>query len=220
MTRQCYRNCDWKWISLVRLIDYFGQADIWLNSLLTVNIITSTQARTQARTHIHKQIHTYTLFIGDQCRLRLAWKAKRQIYRDTYLSRLIHHTSSGSPYMCGSRNFRWVGTLAQPIHFDNVLVINLFNRRLYRPPSISNWTIAYRWGFVSVFLRTHTATCDFQGGGSGPLVPPPLNLRMPWGWLTRKCRIQRSTDRSMATRGRNWILKNKDKMQFFCCQIE
>ena len=60
------------------------------------------------------------------------------------------------------------------------VIINLFHRGLYRPPSVG--LIASRGVSVLEFLRNPIATCDFPGVGPDSLPPPPLDLPM-WIYL-------------------------------------
>ena len=66
---------------------------------------------------------------------------------------------------------------------ENFLVNNVFHRRLYGPPSRSDWTLEVQLllrGTVPVFRRKHIATCDFpgRGGGGGSRLPVPYGSPM------------------------------------------
>ena len=58
-----------------------------------------------------------------------------------------------------------------------LLVINLFHRGPYGPPLRGNGhhgchCISRAPGSILLFVGKYIETCNFSGGGSGPLVPP------------------------------------------------
>ena len=102
----------------------------------------------------------------NDCFIPVQWFSSVFIkHKDLHWQSLAINASLSSFMGGGSRKF------LQGISDDFFLVISVFHRGPYEPPSLGKGPIASRWGFIPVLPRKPIATCDFRRGGGLWILP-------------------------------------------------